>query len=164
MATLRNKRKLAAPNKENCEEHPRNKFAQNLNVPRSQEDYITQFFEEIEGRVTKKLSEEFSGTEHRISGALSRPDDFLMNPLIQGHSGSAPETAWKAYGTNQGTNEDDSQSDRHPDANILQSQTTRNSGPEDGHDNRCSVMIFFCCWKSFHIGTALFQRCSKILW
>ena len=53
MATLRNKRKLAALNKENSEEHPRSNLAQNPNVPRSQEDYITQVSEEIEGRVTK---------------------------------------------------------------------------------------------------------------
>ena len=60
MATIRNKKKLAALNKENCEEHPRNNMAQNSNVPRSQEDYITQVSEEIEGRFTKKLSQEFS--------------------------------------------------------------------------------------------------------
>ena len=134
MATLRNKRKLAALNKENCEEHPRSNLAQNSNVLRSQEDYITQASEDIECRVTKKLSQEFSRTENRILGALSRLDDFLMNPLIQGHSGTAPETSWNVYGTNQGTNEDDSQSDPHPEAGIFQSQTTRNSGPEDGHD------------------------------
>ena len=51
-----NKRKLAALNKENCEEHPRNNMVQNSNVPRSQEVYnITQVSEEIEGRVTKKV-------------------------------------------------------------------------------------------------------------
>ena len=38
------------------EEHPRNNLAQNSNVPRSEEDYITQVSEEIEERVTKKLS------------------------------------------------------------------------------------------------------------
>ena len=52
MAT-RNKRKLAALNKENCEEHPKSNLALNSNVPRSQEDYITLVSEEIEGRVTK---------------------------------------------------------------------------------------------------------------
>ena len=57
-----------------------------------------------------------------------------MNPLIQGHSRTAPETSRNAYGTNQGTNEDDSQSDPHPEAGVFQSQTTRNSGPEEGHD------------------------------
>ena len=55
MAT-RNKRKLAALNKENCEEHPRSNLAQKSNVPRSQEDYITQVSEEIEGRVTKDVA------------------------------------------------------------------------------------------------------------
>ena len=48
-----------------------------------------------------------------------------MNPLIQGHSGTAPETSWNAYGSNQETNEDDSQSDPHPEAGIFQSQTTQ---------------------------------------
>ena len=90
METLRNKKKLAALNKETCEEHPRSNFAQNSNVPRSQEDYITQVSEGIEERVTKKLSQEFSRTENRILGALARLDDFLMNPLIQSHSGIAP--------------------------------------------------------------------------
>ena len=89
MAT-RNKRKLAPLNKENCEEHPRSNLAQNSNVPRSQEDYITQVFEEIEEKVTKKLSQEFSRTENHILGALARFDDFLTNPLIQGHSETAP--------------------------------------------------------------------------
>ena len=63
MATLRNKRKLAGLNKENCEENPRSNLAQNSNVRRSQEDYITQVFEKIEGKVTKKLSQEFSKTK-----------------------------------------------------------------------------------------------------
>ena len=106
MAT-RNKRKLAALNKENCEEHPRGNVTQNSAAPRSQEDYMTQVSEEIEGRVTKKLFQEFSRTENRILGALARLDDFLMNPLLQGHSGNTPETSGNASKTNQGTNEDD---------------------------------------------------------
>ena len=84
MAT-RNKRNLVKLNKVNWEEHPRSNLAQNSNVPRSQEDYITQASEEIEGRVTKKLSQVFRRTENRILGALVRLDVFLMNPLIQGH-------------------------------------------------------------------------------
>ena len=146
MATLRNKRKLAALNKDNCEEHPRNNMAQNSNVPRSQEDYITQVSEEIEGRVTKKLSKEFSRTEKHILGALARLDDFLMNPLIQGHSGTAWKPSRNTLSTNQGANEDDSQSDPHPEAGIFQNQVTQNSGLEDGHDSidpitRCSILI-----------------------
>ena len=129
MAT-RNKRKLAGLNKENCEEHPRSNLAQNSTAPRSQEDYITQVSEEIEGRVTKKLSQEFSRTENRILGALARLDSFLMNPLLQGHSGTAAETSRNVFSVNQGTNEDDSQSDPHPKAGTFDSQAMRNAGQE----------------------------------
>ena len=134
MATLRNKKKLAALNKEKCEEHPRSNLAQNSNVPRSQEGYITQVSQEIEGIVAKKLSQEFTRTENRILSALSRLDDFFMNPINQGYSGTAPETSRNAFGANQGTNDDDSQSDPHLEAGIFHNYTTRNSGPEDGHD------------------------------
>ena len=124
---IRNKRKLAALNKEICEERPRSHVAQNSNVSRSQEEYISQVPVEIEGRVTKKLSQEFSRTENRILGALARLDDFLMNPLLQDHSGTTPETSQNVFSMNQGTNEDDSQSGPHPEAGLL------TSGREDRH-------------------------------
>ena len=82
MAT-RNERKLAALNKENCEEHPRSNLAQNSNVPKSQKEYISQISEEMEERVTKELSQEISETENRILSALARLVYFLMNPLVQ---------------------------------------------------------------------------------
>ena len=132
--TTRNKIKLAALNKENCEERPRSNLAQNSSAPRSQEDYITQVSEEIEGRVTKRLSKEFSRTENRILGALARLDDFIMNPLLPGHSGTTPEPSRNALNTSQRTNEDDSQNDPRPEAGLFHGQKTQNSGPEDGHD------------------------------
>ena len=137
--TFRHNRKLAALNNKNCEEHPRSNLVQNSNVLRSQEDQITQLFKEIEGRVTKRLSQEFSRTENHILGALARLDDFLMDPLIQGHSGTAPETSWNAFSTSQVTVEHDSQIDPHPEAGLFHNQTTQNSGPEDGHDMATGV-------------------------
>ena len=134
MATLRNKRKLAAVTIETQEEHPRNVQSRNTSVPRINEEYITQVSEEIEGRVTKELSEEFSRTESRILGALSKLNEFLLNPQIRTHSGIVPGTFRNTNVKNQGTNEDDSQSDPHPEAGIFRSQTTQNSGPEVGHD------------------------------
>ena len=128
-----NKRKLASLKKENCEEHPRSNLASTSNVPRSQEDYITQISEEIEGRVTKKLSQEFSRTENRILGALATLDDFLINPLLQAHSGTTRETSRNIFSINQGANEDDSQSDPHPEAGLL------TSGQEDRHDMATGV-------------------------
>ena len=137
MAT-RNKRKLAALNKENCEENPRSNMAQNSGAPRSQEDYITQVSEEIEGRVTKRLSKEFSRTENSILGALARLDDFLMNLLLPGHSGTAPEPTRNTTRNNQGTNEDGSQTDPHPEASLFHGQKKQNSGTENDYDSMTS--------------------------
>ena len=136
--TTRNKRKLAALNKKICEKNPRSNMAQNSGAPRSQEDYITQVSEEIEGRVTKRLSKEFSRTENRILGALARLDDFLMNPLLPGHSGTTPEPTRNTSDNNQGTNEDESQNDPHPEAGLFHGQTTLNVSLEEDHDNNCS--------------------------
>ena len=142
--TTRKKKKLAALNKENCEENPRSNLAQNSGAPRSQEDYITQVSEEIEGRVTKRLSKEFSRTENRILGALARLDDFLMNPILPGHSGTTPEPTQNTSHNNQGTNEDGSQIDPHPEAGLFLGQTTRNASLEDGHDTLLSTApVFF---------------------
>ena len=128
MATLRNKRKLAAVTRETQEEHPRIGQSRNTSVPRINEEYITQVSEENEGRITKKLSQEFSRTESRILGALSKLDEFLLNQQITAHSGTFQNTNVD----NQGTNEDDSQSDPHPEGGLFRSQTTQNSGPEVG--------------------------------
>ena len=69
MATLRNKTKLAAVSRETPEGSTRSR-GQSLLDPELTQDYISQISEEIEGRVTKKLSKEFSETESRILGAL----------------------------------------------------------------------------------------------
>ena len=52
------------------------------------EEYLTQVSEKIEGRVTKKMSQEFSRTESRSLGALSDFDDFLLNPQVRTSSGT----------------------------------------------------------------------------
>ena len=135
MATLRNKRKLAAVTRETQEEHPRNGQSRNTPVPRINEEYIKQVSEEIEGRVTKKLSQKFSRTESRILGARSKLDEFLLNQQIRTHSGTVPGTFRNTNVENQGTNEDDSQSDPHPEACIFRSQITQNSGPEIVRDS-----------------------------
>ena len=139
--TTRHKRKLARLNKENCEEHPRSNLARNSSAPRSQEDYITQVSDEIEGRVTKRLSKEFSRTENRILGALARLDDFLMKPLLPGGSGTTPEPTRNASGINQGTNEDDSQNDPHSEASLFHGQREQNSGTERGYDTGELIQI-----------------------
>ena len=115
MTTLRNKRKLAVVRKETQEEHPRNSQSRNTSVPRINEEYITRVSEEIKGRITKKLSQEFSRTESRILGALSKLDEFLWNPQIRTHSGTVPGTFPNTNVENQEPNEDRSQDDPHPE-------------------------------------------------
>ena len=90
MATLRNKRKLAAVSRE-TPESTRSARPQNNLDPELAHDYIYQVSEEIEGRVTKKLSKEFSRTESRILGALSKLDEFLLNPQDRTCSVAVPE-------------------------------------------------------------------------
>ena len=132
MATLINKRTLAAVTRETQEENPRNGQSRKTSVPRINEEYITQLSEEIEGRVTKKLSQDYSRTESRILGALCKIDKFLLNQQIRMHSGTIPETFRNTNVDNQGTNEDDSMIELHPEAGLFRSHTTQNSGQEVG--------------------------------
>ena len=134
MATLRNKRTLAALTRETQEESPRNGQSRNTSVPRINEEYITQVSEQVECSVTEKLSQEFSRTESRSLGALSKLDEFLLNQHIRTHSETVPGTFRNTNVGNQGTNDDDSQSDPHPEAGIFRGQTTQNSGPKDCRD------------------------------
>ena len=92
MATLRNKRKLAAVSREK-QENRRNNQSQNTLNPGVPEEYITQVSEEIEGKVIKKLSQKFSRTESRILGALSKLDEFLLNPQVRTCSVALPGTS-----------------------------------------------------------------------
>ena len=133
MATLRNKRKLAAVTRETQEEHPWNVQSRNTFVPRINEEYITQVSEEIEGRVTRKLFQEFSRTESRILGALSKLDEFLLNQQIRTHSGIVPGTFRNTNVENQEPNEDRSQDDPHPEVglSVCQSRHSIDSDPDE---------------------------------
>ena len=76
MATLRNKRKLAAVLRE-TPESIWNSQSQNTFDPEMAQEYVTKVFEEIEVRVIKKLSKEFSRKESRIMDALSKLASFF---------------------------------------------------------------------------------------
>ena len=91
---------------------------QNSAAPGITEDYIAQVSEEIEVRVTKKLSQEFSRTESRILGALSNLDEFLLNPQIRTFSWTIPGTFRNADVENQEPSGDRSQSDPHPEVEF----------------------------------------------
>ena len=92
MSMLRNKGKLSAVSRE-TPEISRNSQSQNTLDPGMGHEYISQVSEEIEGRVTIKLSKKFSWTQSRILGALSKLDDFLLNPLVRTCSVAVPVTS-----------------------------------------------------------------------
>ena len=117
MATLRNKRKLAAVSRE-TPESTRNGRAPNVLDPELTQDYISQVSEKIEGRVTKKLSKEFSRTESRFLGALSKLDEFLLNAQVRTCSVVAPGTSRSSNLGNQGTNEDRPSDDPGPEVEF----------------------------------------------
>ena len=133
MATLRNKRKLSAVTTETKEEHPRNGQTRNTSVPRINEEYITRVSEKIEGRITRRLSQEFCRTESRILGALSKLDEFLLNPLLRTFSGIVPRTFRNTNVENQEPNEDRSQDDLHPEVgpSVCQSRHSIDSDPDE---------------------------------
>ena len=117
MATLRNRRKLAAVSRE-TQEYPRNSQSQNSSAPGITVEYIVQVSEEIEGRVAKKLSPEFSRTESGILGALTKLHVFLFNPQVRTFSGTVPGTFRNSDVANQETSGDRSQNDPHPEVEF----------------------------------------------
>ena len=118
MATLRNKRKLAAVSKE-TPEGSRSSRGQNVLDPELTQDYISQVSEEIEGRVTKKVSKEFSKMESRILGSLSKLDEFLLNPQVRTRSVVVQGTSKNANSENREAHGDRSSYYPYPEAGYF---------------------------------------------
>ena len=132
MASLGNKQKLETVLRE-TQEIARNSQPQNTFVPGMIEDYITQVSEKIEGRVTKKLSLEFSRTESRILGALSKLDDFLLKRQEREWYMTVPGTSWNNEFENWEPTLYRSQNDLHPEVELAVRQTS-NSADSDQED------------------------------
>ena len=129
MVTLRNKRKLAAVSRE-TPEGSRNSRGQNVLDPELTQDNISQVSEEIEGRVTKKLSKEFSKTESRILGALSKLDECLLNPQVRTCSVTVQETSRNANSENRETHGDRSSDDPYPEVGYFPHHSGQLNSPE----------------------------------
>ena len=104
MAILKKKRKLAAVSRE-TPENTRSSQSQSTCDPGMAQKYISRVSEEIEGRVTKKSSIEFRRTKSRVLGALSKFDEFFLNPQVRtcsvavpGTSGNSDSENWEPTG------------------------------------------------------------------
>ena len=141
MATLRNKRKLAAVSRE-APEGSRSSRAQNVLDPESAQHYISQVSEEIEGRVTKKLSKEFSKTESRILGALSKLDEFLLNPQVRTCSVAVPGTSRNNNSENRETTGDRSSDDPYPEVGYFSQDSGQlNSPVMENHPHNIALRL-----------------------
>ena len=129
MATLRNKRKLAAVSRE-LPEGSRSSRTQNVLDPELTQDYISQVSEEIEGRVTKKLSKELRKTESRILGALSKLDKLLLNPQFRVCSVAVPGTSRNTILENRETTGDRSSDDPCPEVGYFSHHSGQLNSPE----------------------------------
>ena len=129
MATLRNKRKIAAVSRE-TPEGSRSSRGQTVLDPELTQDYISQVSEEIEGRVTKKLSKEFSKTESRILGALSKLDEFFLNPQVRTCSVAVQGTSRNANSENREIHEDCSVDDPYPEVGYFPHHSGQLHSPE----------------------------------
>ena len=87
--------------------------------------------EEIEGRVTKKLSQELIKTESHILGTWPRLGEFLLRPQARAHSRPVPEISRYLCRENEGTKEDRSWNDPHPEVGVSMSQSSQDLSPEE---------------------------------
>ena len=147
MAPLRNKRKLASVSRE-TPEGSRSSRGQNLLDPELTQDYISQVSEEIEGRVTKKLSKEFSKTESRILGALSKLDEFLLNPQVRTCSVAVQGTSGNANSEIRETHGDRSSNDPYPEVGYFRHHSGQLNSPEAETNSHMVTETYphsFCC-------------------
>ena len=129
MATVRSKRKLAAVLRE-TPEGSRSSRGQNVLDPELTQGYISQISEETEGRVSKKLSKEFSKTESRILGALSKLDEFLLNPQVRTCSVAVQGTSRNANSENREIHGDRSSDDPYPEVGYFPHHSGQLNSPE----------------------------------
>ena len=143
MATLTNKKKVAAVSRE-TPENTRNSQSQNTLDLEMAQEYISLVSEEIEGRVTKKLSKDFSRTESRILGALSKLDEFLLNPQVRTCSVAVPGTTRNSDSGNRKPNGDRYPIYPCPEARISSHHSGNlNSSEVEEYPHRFSHEILF---------------------
>ena len=137
MATLRNRQKLAAVSRES-QEYPRTSQTQSPSAFGITEEYISQVSQEIDERVTEKLSQDFSRTESRILGALLKLDEFLLNPQVWRFSGTVPGIFRNADVDNQEPSGDHSQNDPRSEVEFsaCRASNLTDSDPNETSHNR----------------------------
>ena len=108
----------------------RSSRAQNTLDPELTQAYISQVSEEIESTVTKNLSKEFSITDSRILGALSKLDEFLLNSQVRTCSVAVPGTSRNNSSENRETTGDCSSDEPCPEVRYFSHHSGHLKSPE----------------------------------
>ena len=111
-------------------EGSRSSRGQTVLDPELTQDYNSQVSEVIAGRVTKKLSMEFSKTESRILGALSKLDEFLLNPQVRTCSVAVLGTSGNVNSENRDTHGDRSSNGPYPEVGYFPHHSGQLNSPE----------------------------------
>ena len=127
--------------------------------PRMQKGYNTQVSEDIDGRLTNKLFQEFSTTESRAWGALYKLI-FFLNPQARLRSRSDPEELQISNRKNQGTNKNHFQKDPNPRMSVFLSQSSQEFSPEETSYSHIAIFLINAlpeCLKLSNIGPKFLQ-------
>ena len=94
------------------------------------QEFFSQVSEEIEGRVIRKISKEFSKTESLILGAVSKHDDFLLNPQIGNCSVAVLGTSRNSNSENREPTVDRFLDDHYPEVRYFFHHSDNPNSPE----------------------------------
>ena len=108
-------------------------------------EYISQVSEEVEWMVNKKLSKEFSRTDSRLLGALSKLDELLLNTQVRTCSVAVPGTSRNSGSENRVSTGDRSLGDLCPEAvfSTYHSSNLNDSKQEETHHKYLSKKAIF---------------------
>ena len=98
----------------------------------------------------KKLSQEPTRTESRILGALSKIDEFPLNPQIRTLSGTVPGTFRIIVVENQEPSGDRSQNDAYPEVDVFACRTSNLIDSPEETSHRGIHQTFWNKLKNFH--------------
>ena len=140
MATWRKERKITEVPRETPENTRNSQSQSTLDLERAQE-YISPVSEEIERRVTKKLSKEFSRTESPILRALFKLDEFLVDPQVRTCSVVVPGPARNSGSENRKPTGDCSLGNPCPEAVFSTYHSSNLNDPEQEETHRNSLSV-----------------------
>ena len=104
------------------------------------QENISDVSQEIERKVTKSCSKDFSRTESRFLGALSKLDEFLLNPQVRTCSVAVPGTYRNSDSENREPPGDRSPNDRCPKA-VFSSHHSGNLKGSELEETHHTVVI-----------------------